>query len=238
MQLAEIPQILELLEQKQVITPEQKTDVLKELDKAKKERTKAFAGEIGIRLGFYDKPTLDKHLIEQTTLKAEAAVADIQEIGQSGKQSVPTWLKANWGNNGVNPAPEEPTIADGVSAAANVGQNIVMIVNDKPEVASSLTSEVSAVSAVSALANLARGIADGSSNRVPLATKSHEWIETAKDGLRQVIEKTGYKPTDRNGTEINLEDFISERFKEVEKGVELSLGKDRGGQGTDTAPTR
>jgi hypothetical protein len=107
-----------------------------------------------------------------------------------------------------------------------------MIVNDKPEVASSLTS------AVSALANLARGIADGPSAKVPLETRSQEWIKAAKDGLRQVIEETGYNPTDRNGEKIKLDDFIYERFKEVEKGVELSLGKGRGGQGNDTAPTR
>lgn len=227
MKLAEIPQILGLLQEKEIITEDQKNGVLAGLDKAKEQGKTAFAGEMGIGLGFYDQNTLNETLKEQTVRKAEAAVEDIQEISKSGKQEAPVWLKANWGNNGVNPAPQEPTIADGVSAAANIAQNITMIANEKPEIAKEL------IQAVSASANLARGIADGSTSRVPLDKKSQEWIKESKQGLIDAIEKSGHKPTDRNGEAIKIEKFISERFKEVEKGVELSLSRGHGGQGAN-----
>jgi hypothetical protein len=79
--------------------------------------------------------------------------------------------------------------------------------------------------AVSASANLARGIADGTSAVIPLDKKSEKWIESSKAGLLLAVEKTGYQPKDRNGENIPIHSFIEERFKEVKKGVELSLDK-------------
>jgi len=138
LELAKVPQILAILEQKTIITPEQKRAILDVLDNAKSSGKTAFAGEVGVELGFYDKATLDQCLTEQAALKAEAAVKDIQTISMHGKQSAPTWLQANWGNNGVNPSSPQATLAEGASAAANMAQNMVMIANQHPEIAAEL----------------------------------------------------------------------------------------------------
>lgn len=173
-----------------------------------------------MELGFYDKTTLDKNLLEQTALKAEAAVIDIQTIINSGSQTAPAWLVANWGNNGINPAATNPSIADGVSAASNIAQNIVMIANDRPTIAKEVQP------AVVAAAYLARGILSGASTTVPIDKKANEWVETMTSGLTLAVLKTGYIPKDRNKTEININDFITERTKEVKAGVNLSLSKE------------
>jgi hypothetical protein len=102
-------------------------------------------------------------------------------------------LVANWGNNGVNPATANPTIADGVAAAANI----------------------------------ARGIVNGSSAVVPLDKKAGEWMKELQVGLTSIVKASGYIPLDRQKEPkpINLEDFISERTKEIQNAISLSLAK-------------
>lgn len=220
MYLAEIPQILSLLTDKGVLTDDQKALVLEEIEAMKEKGESAFAGEIAISLGFTDQDTVNCYLNEQAARKAEACVKDIQDIIKANATlEAPDWLKPNWGNNGVNPFPEKITISDGVSSAANVSQNMVMLANAKPEIASNLQE------AIIAAANLARGILNGDSERVPLSSKAGEWIKDAEDGLRYAVKKTGITPTDRGGKHIQLEDFITARIYEIEKGVELSLAR-------------
>jgi hypothetical protein len=186
--LANIPQILDILVEYKVINANQ---IQPTLDYSRDNRT--FAGEAGVRLGYYDTATLTKYLLEQTTRKAEAAVKDIQTIINCGTQATPSWLVANWGNNGVNPAAANPTIADGVAAAANI----------------------------------ARGIVNGSSAVVPLDKKAGEWMKELQVGLTSIVKASGYIPLDRQKEPkpINLEDFISERTKEIQNAISLSLAK-------------
>ncbi len=214
--LANIPQILDILVEYKVINANQ---IQPTLDYARDNRT--FAGEAGVRLGYYDTATLTKYLLEQTTRKAEAAVKDMQTIINCGTQATPSWLVANWGNNGVNPAAANPTIADGVAAAANIAQNIVMISNIYPPLAKT------AQEAVVAAANIARGIVNGSSAVVPLDKKAGEWMKELQVGLTSIVKASGYIPLDRQKEPkpINLEDFISERTKEIQNAISLSLAK-------------
>lgn len=81
----------------------------------------------------------DNALDQQALLKVEAARDDLNTIAVNGAQPAPAWLKANWGNNGVNPPVANPSTVDGTSAIANVAQNIVMLVNAKPELATDQT---------------------------------------------------------------------------------------------------
>jgi hypothetical protein len=226
MMLEHIPQILPFLLQEGVISKESKEEVEDHLRALKNQGVNAFTGDLAVSIGVKNEKTgnplsqsdLLHYLGEQVTRKAEAAVDDIQTIAESGKQPAPPWLKANWGNNGVNHASDNSTIVDGVAAAANIAQNLVMLANEKPELAKELKSSVSAA------ANLARGIMDGDSFRVPLATKGSEWVKEVEQSLREGVQKSDTELSDNWGGQIiNLDEFISERFKEIQRGIQLSL---------------
>lgn len=222
MELTKVPQILSQLVGEEKVNGEQKADILSTMDAMKAEGKRGFAGEIAIDKGFITRDSFNQSLDEQAAKKAEAAVKDIQEIASGGESlQAPGWLKANWGNNGVNPAAEEPTLSDAVSAASNVAQNIVLLANQAPEKAGELQESVIAA------ANLARGMQDGSSAKVPLMSKSEAWMETAKAGLVKAVQNSDKEPLDRNGAPVELKDFIAARFKEIGKGVDLSLERDQ-----------
>lgn len=208
LELNNIPRILSLLvdENGQPLSNE----MIESINKKAKEERKV-VGIIGVELGYYDQEELYKKLSVQSALKAEAAVKDINTIADSGTQTAESWLKANWGNNGVNNVDNNALIESGASAAANIAQNLVMLANGKPEIAGSLKL------AVSACANLARGIAEGTSDKVPLKTHSENWIETAKEGLRKAVKETGCIENEV------LEKFITARFNEVNAGVQASI---------------
>jgi hypothetical protein len=212
LKLAQVPQILDLMEQKKLLTTEKSQQVKTALKDAPKG---AFAGEIAVQKGFVTSEELQTVLIDQTVMKAEAAANDIAAIANTGEAGkAPAWLKANWGNNGVNKASENPSIADGVSAAANVAQNIVMLANAKPELAAELKPAVEAAS------NLAKGIA----GKGPLnEEQAAEWSKMVQAGVKQAIEKSGVAPMDGKGQPIQLEDFIRERSKETDAAVEKRL---------------
>ena len=227
--LANIPQILDILVQQQSISPAQQQSVLDAI----KTGRKGFAGDIAVADGFVSAELRDAALITQTLAKTEAAVVDIQRIRDYGAAPAPAWLKSNWGNNGVNPPANPATQADGISAAANCAQNLVMIANHIPQLAPAM------LAGVVAAANLARGIAYGNSAQVPLAQKASEWQKTMQNSLI-LAQQSGVAPMDANGAPVAMQDFINARHSEIQQAVAQVLAQGHGhghGHGQDKGGT-
>lgn len=207
LKLAEIPQILSLLG----LSSEQ----IDTVNAAAKER-KIFAGQAAVEIGVINQERLDRGLMEQVVRKANAAGEDFATISNSGKQQAPAWLKTNWGNNGVNAAIASPSMVDGAIAAANIAQNITMLANENPAIAQS--PEVQG--GIGAASNLALGIAGHISMT---ADDLRNWQAQATTGLREAVRQAGVALNDEKGSPINIEDFITARFQEIEKGGQLKL---------------
>lgn len=224
MELSKVPQILDILG---VNKEEQKAI----LDFAKEK--KIFAGEAAIQKGFATKEKLDDALGKQAILKAEAAAADLTKGGIIGKQEAPKWLKANWGNNGVNPPIKEPTVVDGASATANIAQNIAMLVNDKPEIVKDpkTDEDKKSAAAVTAAVAAASALTKGIAGKAKLDSEQAKiWMAQAKEGLELAVKKSGITPKDQKGKEINLDEYIKVRFTEIEAGVETRLKAQEAGK--------
>ena len=211
--LAQIPQILDILVADKQLTPEQQAHVLDQL----KQGRKGFAAEIAVADGFVTQQQAETALGRQAMMKAEAAVTDIQNIKDHGALGHPAFLKANWGNNGVNPAATHPTRTDGVSAAANAAQNLVMLANANPALAPVLFDGVIAA------ASLANGIALGNSAVTPIAKMHHAWLATMDEALRTGAKTAPQAMTDANGKPIDIQQFIAARNAEITAAVQQTL---------------
>ena len=212
--LANTSQILDILVQGNHITPTQQATVLGAI---KAGRT-GFAGDIAVADGMVTAQVRDDALVKQGIEKAEAALVDLRRIKASGAAPVPAWLKTNWGNNGVNPPANPPTMAAGVSAAANIAQNLTLIANSNPQLA------VVVEDGVLAATNLARGIAYGDSAAVPLAKMSGNWRQIMETAL-QMAERNGFQPMDANGKPVAMKDFIAARDTEIHAAIEQTLAR-------------
>jgi hypothetical protein len=228
LQLAHIPQILDLLLTKGQLTPPQQAQVLQEIKTGKT----GFAGEIAVADGFITPQQLQEALTDQASRKAEAALGDIQSItdmytNQLGAIAAPAWLRANWGNNGVNPASKSPTRVDGATAAANAAQNLVMLAyatNSKdPALLATLREGVLAA------ANLTRGITQGSSALVPLEKMSTQWIASMNAALNAAAQTNPGAIMDANGKPVDIQNYIHERDEEITAAVKqtIAAGVDR-----------
>jgi hypothetical protein len=231
MQLQQIPKLIDLLEQRKVITPEQKATLLQDVDRGDAGR---FAGEYGLDRGYYSRETLDAALNEQASRRAEAAVKDLQHLFAHGKSELPYYLQPQWGNNGVSRLSGEATLADGMSAAANMAQNIVLLLN-QPEVGQLTQSDQKLVAdAVSAAANLVRGMKDGPSARVPVTGKGESWLENVVSGLKFVVQKIQslFGTPDLQAYEAASREDIDTLQKGLRRAVEIegSPLKDQRGQ--------
>ena len=211
--LAQVPQILDILVAEKQLTPEQQTHVLTEI----KNGRKGFAAEIAVANNFVTKEQVDEALGRQGMMKAEAAVSDIQAIKDHGALALPSYLQANWGNNGVNPAIVNPTRADGISAAANNAQNLVIAANKNPLLAPVLFDGVIAA------ASLANGIALGNSPVTPLAKLHKSWMHTMDHALTTAAHAHPDAVTDKQGNRLEVRDFIAARDAEVHAAVEQAL---------------
>ena len=223
LQLENIPLILQLLVNKSVLTPEQQQQAM---DIATKE--KLFAGQAAVKAGFTTQEVLDGTLLEQAEQKAAAALKDFQTIAQAGGQD-PGELKACWGNNGVNPAAANPSLADGASAAANIAQNIVLLANYKPELSQNAAVK-EAVEAASALTQFLAG-------KMPLGkTEAKELSQKLLSGLGEATK--GLVLKDCLGQPVEAQAFIDARGKELEGGIErrFAQAKDKFPSPGDTAP--
>ena len=213
--IAQIPQILDILVEQKHLTPEQQTQVLTEI----KNGRAGFAGEIAVANGFVKPEQVEHAVLTQSLRKAEAAITDIQGLSQNhGNYTAPAWLKANWGNNGVNPAAAHPTRADGVSAAANAAQNLVMNIygHDRENVPALRNG-------VLAAANLARGIAHGNSAQVPLAKMADAWRATMNAALLEAAAKDPEMLKDANGQPVDIHAYIAARDAEIGAAVQQAL---------------
>ncbi len=211
--LATIPQILDILAAQGDITAEQHTKILADI----KGGRKGFAAQMAVEDGFTTAEKADAALAQQGMMKAEAAVSDIQNIKDYGSFTAPAFLKANWGNNGVNPAAAAPTRTDGISAAANAAQNLVMLANANPALAPQLFNGVIAA------ASLANGIANGDSPVTPIAKMSAAWQQTMNDALVAAAAASPQAMVDANGKPINVQDFIAARGAEISAAVAETL---------------
>lgn len=213
--LANVPQVLDFLVAKGEITHEQQAKLLADIQQGRK----GFAAEMAIADGFITKEKVEQALTEQAAMKAQAAIIDIQSIGAHGTITVPQWLKANWGNNGVNPAAEHPTRSDGASAAANIAQNLVMLANTNPNPQLLPIIQQGIVAA----GNLSRGIAQGDSATVPLAKMGGTWREAMNNALLLSVQATQTAPLDAQGKPVDIYSFISARNAEVTAAIEQTL---------------
>ena len=177
LELEKVKQTLDLLVQKQLLSEGRRDWVL---DGIKRGVHKGAAGEVVIKQDWgITKEHIDNVLREQAAQKSYAAVADIDTIVAKGHQDIPAWLKVNLGNNGVNPAANQPTLVDGASAAANIAQNIIIYANSAPQLAPQL------VNAVRSAAALSLYLSGAYPETVP-ATALQQWQQEANDGLRLV----------------------------------------------------
>lgn len=208
--LAQIPQVLNLLVMNGHLSVEQQQHVLTEIQKGRA----GFAGEIAVTDGLIAPQQLEQTLIAQNLMKVGAALMDIHTISTIGTIPHPAWLRANWGNNGVNPAANTPTTADGFAAAANMTQNLVMLANANPDRALLPTIQQGIVAA----ANLARGMAQGDSPQVPILKHGDHWRETLYHALRTAVAaypNSPESPKDAHGKPVNLDAFITARDAEI-----------------------
>jgi len=225
MELSRVKQVLDMLgidaeDQKRVV------------DYAKEHQL--FAGEAAVAMGadpqiaFRNRngykitgEMVQEVLAEQVFAKARAAEVDIDTLAatagdQEKKPEAPKWLKANWGNNGVSKAVENPTVVDGAASAANIAQNIVMSSYDNPEIAQN--EKVAA--GVKAAATLTKGLLGKS--RLD-GEQTGKLVAAAQEGLREAVRASGVAPVDNKGKEIDLESYIAERTQEIEAGVKQRL---------------
>lgn len=224
MALSAVPQILDLLVQQGALSAQQQTAVLTSIQQGQP----GYAGEIAIEKGFISREQFEKALLAQSASKAEAAIIDISQMAQGIPLAAPAWLRSNWGNNGVNPAAASPSRADGAAAAANIAQNLTLLAgaSQDPRLASILIE--GAVAAV----NLTRGITQGNSARVPLASMNEEWRTTVNAALTAAAQAAPQTIVDSKGTPIDINQFIAARHAEINAGVTQALaaapGKDQG----------
>ncbi len=208
LELANVPPILDLLVAKGELTTEQQTHVL---DQIKQGRT-GFAADIAVADGFITKAQAEQALSEQLRRKALAITADFAVIKSLGAMPTPAWLKPNWGNNGVNPVAEQPTRTDGASAAINIAQNLLLLVNENPALAQTADVE----EGIRAALRLAGGISQGDSKLLPIAKMGSAWHAT----MNHALEFAAPKPlTDTNGKHIALNDFIAARDTEINAAI-------------------
>lgn len=208
LELANVPQILSMLHDKTgaLLSKEQKSKI----DALAKEM-RIFAGEAAVQSGVVTQAELESMLLKQSAMKAEAAGKDIAIIAEKGTQDKPPFLKANWGNNGVNKPLANPTLIDASQSAANFAQNIVMLANDNPNLAKELQPAVA--SAVTLAQNLADPVKAGK-----LSNEERKRLtEEAVTGLKTAVEKSGVKLM-AGSTEIQLDDFIKARTQEIDQG--------------------
>ncbi len=227
-QLASVPMLLAMLVEQGVISSASQEKVVNAL-RVKPEAGKArFAGDLLVEMGILNEKTgepvtsaiVKDCLRQQSMKKIDAALKDMQQIVAGEKLEVPAWLKPNWGNNGLNAPASDITKEDGLSAAANMAQNLVLLVNRQPAVAKD------AQTIVLALANLARGIEQGDSPRVPVLKKGEEWLSEAKK-FEALVTKTGAALSDNAGNAVDVKQFAQARFKEVTSALELTLGSQK-----------
>ena len=207
-ELANVPQILSMLHDKTgaLLSEGAKSQI----DAFSKEK-RIFAGEAAVQSGLVSPAELEASLLKQSAMKAEAAGKDIATITEKGTQDKPPFLKANWGNNGVNKPVANPTLIDASQSAANFAQNIVMLANDKPELAKELQPAVA--SAVALAKNLADPVKAGKLSN----EERTRLTEEAVTGLKTAVEKSGVKLM-AGSTEIQLDDFIKARTQEIDQG--------------------
>lgn len=190
----------------------------------KTEAKPLFFGEAAIALGFTDKDRLDAALTAQAASKAAAASADLMLIAEKGKIEHPPFLKANWGNGAINKPSENPTVADGAIAAANVAQNIVMMVGDgKPELAKNETIQKGVVAAQL----LAQGIA----GKIPLSADEVKALQDkAKEALTLAATETRMGPKAKEDARDLLPEYIEARFAEIQSGADQRIAVQRAAQ--------
>jgi hypothetical protein len=170
---------------------------------------------------------LDQALLVQAAARSRAAVTDMRLIAERGAQdtSKTPWVTDNWGNNGVNAAKDDPTPVDGASAVANMAQNMVVLANANPAKAKQTAKKLQpAVEAAEQLTSFIAG--DG---QVALsADEARRLYTVVMRGLETAVKDTGVTPKDKKGQAIKLEDFIRNRGKEIEAGIEAASRREEG----------
>jgi hypothetical protein len=106
----------------------------------------------------------------------------------------------------------------GIAAAANAAQNLVMVANQRPDLAAQLAGGVAAA------VNLARGIAQGDSARVPVSKMGAVWQEELQRALRLAVSQV--PAVDANGASIDAEAFIAARSGEIATALGQGPAKD------------
>lgn len=208
MELGKVPQILDILVEQKSITADQKKLIL---DKSKTDPANRPVGKIAVEDFGVAQDTVDTALLDQTRRKADAASADLAALQDGKSLSAPNWLQASWGNNGVAPASKQPGEMPAVSAAANMSQNILVMVKDHPELAKDDTVK----RAVAA----AQGISEGFKNGTISAEEAQGLADTLGKGLKYVADKTGTVAKDKAGNEVSVDEYIKNRTQEITEGA-------------------
>ena len=159
--------------------------------------------------------------LKATEMVATAA-KDIESLAREGVSHHTNGLPFVWGNSQVNTsttAKPSDIATNGVSALAQIAQNIVLLANEKPQTAKEL------LPAVYASADLMAAINE---NNSVSPQRLQIWKDCLEKGLRTAVEKTGHVPRSYNGDSVPLEDYITARFGDVQKAVDQILEKGQG----------
>lgn len=217
--LSDVPQLITLLKEKGVLSEASVSRLLQALKQESTQEKPRFAGELAVDLQLQNEQTkkplthveVKQALKEQSLRKIEACVNDMQAIIKGEHLGVPAWLTPQWGNGGVNQLTQTATIEDGISAAAVMAQNLMLLANASPAIASQ------AQPLVITLANIARGLANGDSARVPINTYGDSWIEQVSKEFQPLVEAANMPLKDNAGNAVDLDAYTQARLGDIEQ---------------------
>ncbi len=204
--LSTIPPIIEYLESRGDVTPDQAAAVRDALDK--NDYPGKFAGDIAVSMGFVTRRRVNEHLADRALMRALAAVEDLRALRDHGEIELENWQVPHLGNNNkVNPIRTELTKADGAVIASNFARLICLLAAQQPE--KKLAGEYEVFEGALAAKTMAEGLIFGHSSVAPIKHKADDWLDLMEAGLRKASIVLEQAKRDQIGT------YIYNRFEEL-----------------------
>lgn len=219
MKLDTVPPLLQQLVDNGAMTAALQEQVLKA--RGAPENKGLGVGQIAMKMDFIKDKQFNAALLSQAINRGKRLEDDLAAIAAAG-HGLNHKTKPHWGNNEVLKAGAGAGLPAGAVAAANVGQNIVLMVNDNnPELASDETIR-EGVAASAQLTRFISGTGEQGLNR----EEATALRDKAMEALRKATKGKDGKPiplTDLQGNTVNVEDYIRERQSEIYAGIEARL---------------
>jgi len=227
--LSEVPRQLDFMQKEGILSMRSKMQVVHALKLEAKQEKPRFGGDLAVDMGVMNERSslplspqdVNNSLKRQSLQKVDACLADIQAILSGATLDVPNWLKPQWGNGGVNIPTHENALENGIAASAVLAQNLMLLSNSNPSIAKD------AQPLILNLANLARGIANGDSARVPIKQKGSEWLGNVEAGYASLVRASGAELKDNADLPVDLAEFTKVSFDEIKNALSKSLNQEQ-----------